>query len=134
MIKNKIYSFFEFLFYKVKFLFSPGPCKVYRYKDNILTDLVFLEYELITNYNNREHIHSELIKLCNDQVLEDSIKIGILYKIRGTLEDLLKIKLGLFNSNLYNYKLLFKKFKLKSISEYTIQARNEKLSEILNEK
>jgi len=133
MIKNKMYRFFEFLFYKVKFLFSIGPCKVYRYKDTILSALAFLKYELITNYNNRDHIHSELIKLCNDQVLEDSIKLGILYDIRSTLEELLQLKLGLRNSNLYNYKLVFKKFKLKSLNEYASLRREKKLSEILND-
>lgn len=59
--------------------------------------------------------------------------MGLRLIFRSTLEELLQLKLGLRNSNLYNYKLVFKKFKLKSLNEYASLRREKKLSEILND-
>lgn len=132
-----IINYFEFLFFKIKFtFFSLGPSKVYRYKNTILTNLVFLEYELVTNYSNIEFINLELSKICSTSAhLQCCINLGedTFLSCRNTLESLLQLTLGI-NIKIYNYTLIFKKFKLKSLNEYKSLSRNQKLSEILNEK
>lgn len=137
-IINKIKNFLEFIFYKIKFtFFSLGPSKVYRYKNTILTNIVFLEYELITNYPNIEFINSELIELCHTYAhLQMCFALGeqTFIDSRKVLESLLQLTLSIHNPKLYNYTLIFKKFKLKSLNEYKSLSRNQKLSEILNEK